>query len=330
MIKLVYPKFWEFFSVLTIVLIPLSWLYRGLGRLRLFLVKPIRFQAKTICVGNITVGGTGKTQIVEMLAKHYVKQKKKCVIVTKAYGSSLRKAKLVENSDRASEVGDESKLLSEFAPVIAAKKIAYANEFIAQLKPEVIIFDDGLQNPGFHKDFSIMVVDSLRGFGNKHIFPAGPLREQISYGIKKCDAIITLGDQRLQDNGFFREAEKNSRPIFEGKIFLKSILQGDLQDKEDKYYLAFSAIGNPEKFFNTLRKNDIKIAMTKSFPDHHIFTDEEINELRSIAKQNNYTLITTKKDYVKIEKNHDIECAIVDITMPEKTQLIKLIDETLF
>lgn len=322
MVKLVYPKFWSSKGVIPILLTPLSWLYVSLGFFRKILTRPIKLDAKVICVGNITVGGAGKTQIVESLAKYYKEQNKNILIITKGYGSSLKGAKLVEKTDIAQDIGDESKLLSEIAPVIAAKKIQYALPLIQEIKPEIIIFDDGLQSPNFIKDCKIIVIDNLRGIGNGKIFPAGPLRLRADTAIKECDVIIAIGNHDCLDSTVIKNAENNNKPVFKAKIKLVSALK-------NTEYFAFSAIGHPEKFFSTLANNGADIKKTRTFPDHHQFTEDEILKLKNIAKKLNYTLITTKKDYVKIHNAEDIDCAIVEIVFENKEGLIKKINEAL-
>ena len=323
MIKLLYPKFWSKNGLLPILLTPFSWIYQLLTLLRKLVARPVRLNAKVICIGNISVGGTGKTQIVELLAKHYKQQNKNILIVTKGYGSSLKTAKLVKETDSASEVGDESILLSEFAPVIAARKIKYALPLIKELKPEIIIFDDGLQNPNFLKDCKIVVIDNERAIGNSRIFPSGPLRENTNSAISNCDAVIMIGDKECTNFHLIKNITDHNKLIFKASIKLTSKI-----NKASEYF-AFSAICNPDKFFNTLLNKGAKIKQTRHFPDHHQFSEQEIFELKNIAKKHNYTLITTKKDYVKIKETKNIECALVDIVFENKPQFIKLIDETL-
>jgi tetraacyldisaccharide 4'-kinase len=323
MIKLVYPKFWSKRGILSLFLTPFSWIYQLLTILRQISASPIRLGAKVICIGNVSVGGTGKTQIVEYLALHYKKENKKILIITKGYGSSLKKAKLVASDDSAQEVGDESKLLSKFAPVIAATKIQYALPIIKTIKPEIIIFDDGLQNPNFVKDCKILVIDNKRGFGNGKIFPSGPLRETPNSAIKKCDAVIMIGDKDCSNFSVIQTIVNNKKPLFKAKINLVSEIKANVK------YFAFSAIGNPDKFFDTLIQNGAQIAGTKAFPDHHQFSDQEILELKNTAKKHNFTLITTTKDYIKIANPENIQCAKVDIIFKNNKEFIKLIDETL-
>jgi tetraacyldisaccharide 4'-kinase len=322
MIKLIYPKFWSKNGVISILLTPFSFIYYSMGVLRKFFAKPIRFDAKVICVGNITVGGTGKTQIVQLLAERYQAQNKNILIVTKGYGSSLKTAKIVTQSDNAASVGDESKLLSEIAPVVAARKVEYSLPIINKLKPEIIIFDDGMQNPNFIKDYTIIVFDNMRRIGNGKLFPSGPLRQKVSTGIKESDSIVMIGDDECKDNIIQNYATEYGKHLFRAKINLVSPLK-------NTEYFAFSAIGNPDKFFNTLIKNGAKLKRTKIFPDHHQFTQNEIIELKNIAKKHNYTLITTKKDYVKINDNANIDCTSIELILDNETKFMELINEAL-
>jgi len=321
MIKLIYPKFWSKENTLALLLIPASWIYRMLGFCRKIFTKKIKFSAQVICIGNATVGGTGKTQLVAWLAKTLKKSNISFVIITKGYGSSLRGVKKVLENDTPEQVGDESVLLREFGTVIAASKISYATGVIDTIKPDVIIVDDGMQNPSFHKDLIILTIDSLRGIGNGLIFPAGPLRQSLKSSLKIADAVVMIGNEPCKDLKLIERLLLKPKLLIEAKITLKYF--GDLGKK----YLAFTAIGNPDKFYKTLTDNKINVLVTKSFPDHHFFSSEEIYNLKLDALKNNLQLITTKKDYVKIHDRQNIECAEVDLLIKQEEKLLKLIDE---
>ena len=323
MIKLVYPEFWSKSGVLSYLLMPFSWIYIFLGSFRKFFVKPVRLANMVICVGNISVGGTGKTQIVSWLARQLTGKKINFLIVTKGYGSSLRGAKYIEKTDLASEVGDESILLKGYGPVLAAKNIKAALPVLEKIKPDVIIFDDGLQNPGFIKDFNILTIDADRAVGNGRIFPAGPLRENVESAISKADIITMVGNQICQDIFLINNIISSDKPFFKAKIKLSSKV-----DLGKKYY-AFTAIGNPDRFYDLLEENGLTLVKTKSFPDHHNYTCKEINILKKYAKKHNYSLITTKKDYVKILDGSQIVCANVELDFEYEKKLSGLIYEEL-
>jgi tetraacyldisaccharide 4'-kinase len=315
MIKLIYPDFWLKNGILSYLLAPLSLVYILLQILRKLFAKPVRLAKTVICVGNVTVGGTGKTQLVLWLAERLNKKKIKFLIITKAYGSNLKGAKLVTKNDLASEVGDESVLLATHGTVLAAKTIKSAISIIQNIKPDVIIFDDGLQNPNFIKDFNILVMDADRALGNGKIMPAGPLREPIELALKRSDIIVTIGNQGHENPKLSSLIKNSKKPSFKSTITLKDTL--DL----NKQYYAFAAIGNPDRFYQSLRLNGLNVCKTKSFPDHHHYTIDEINDLKHQAKKNNYILITTEKDYIKITHNDSIICTKIELNFDDEAKL---------
>lgn len=323
MIKLVYPEFWSKSGVLSYLLMPFSWIYIFLGSVRKFFVKPVRLAGIVICIGNISVGGAGKTQIVSWLARQLTRKKINFLIVTKGYGSSLRGAKYIGKTDLASEVGDESILLKDYGPVLAAKNIKAALPVLEKIKPDVIIFDDGLQNPGFIKDFNILTIDADRTVGNGRIFPAGPLRENVESAISKAGIVTVIGNQFCRDIFLISNIVSSGKPFFKAKIKLNSKV-----DLGRKYY-AFTAIGNPDRFYDLLEKNGLTLVKTKSFPDHHNYTCKEVDILKTYAKKHNYSLITTKKDYVKILDGSQIVCANVELNFEYEKKLFSLIYEEL-
>lgn len=321
MFKLIYPKFWESRGLLTYAFWPLSQIYLLLSILRKLIVSPVILPARVICVGNMSVGGTGKTQIVIWLAKLFSKKEINFLVITKGYGSNLNGAKLVSNEHSALDVGDESIILSEFGTVIAAKKIAYALDLINQLAPDVIIVDDGMQNPSFHKDFTILSIDGARGIGNGFLIPAGPLRQYPKEAIKNANAIITVNakESRLNETS--------------GVNFNARIVPTNNRLDKTKNYFAFSGIGNPERFFSTLTNFGLKLSRYKIFPDHHNYSEKDLVNLKLEADALDAILITTKKDYVKISDKFiktSIECFDVELSIDKDKELENLIYEAIF
>lgn len=319
MIKLVYPEFWSKISWQSYLLTPVSWIYQLLGLIRRLFAKPVKLNAKVICVGNMSVGGTGKTQIVLHLATELTRQKRNFIIITKGYGSSLSGAKIVSKNDKASEVGDESILLSKIATVIAAKNIKSALPLIEQLKPEIIIFDDGMQNPGFIKDVNILVIDSDRATGNGLIFPSGPLREYSEIALHRADMIIMIGNNPCSNFALVTSIASSKKPLFKAKIKITTQL-----DPKAPYY-AFTAIGNPERFYQLLEDNKISIQGKKSFPDHYNYTKEEISDLQQMAKTNQHHLLTTRKDFVKITNSSNITSVDVELEIDNTNKYLSYI-----
>ena len=315
MIKLTYPKFWHTKNIISYLLLPFSAIYWLLGYIRHFIANPIDFQAKVICVGNINVGGSGKTQVVIYLADFLKSQNIKFVIVTKGYGSNLKKAILVNDKHDAREVGDESLLLINHGTVIAAKKIHYSLDIIKTIKPEIIIVDDGMQNPNFYKDLTILTIDEVRGLGNKFLIPAGPMRQSLASGFQSADIIISIG---LIDDMKIQSFEK---PFFKGKI--TPITQLD----KTKTYFAFTAIGHPERFLSTLLNEGVILSGYKFFPDHYYYSDIDLEYIKLQAEKLNSILITTKKDYVKLYDRLPVVCFYVSLLINNRKELENLIYE---
>ncbi|ABV73864.1 tetraacyldisaccharide 4'-kinase [Rickettsia canadensis str. McKiel] len=308
MIKLLYPKFWQKQNIIAYLLLPVSLIYQFLGYLRASLAQPIMLPAKVICVGNCSVGGTGKTQIVIYLAKLLKARNVSFVIVTKGYGSKLKNAAIVNARHTVLEVGDEGVILVKYGLVIATKNIKEALPLINELKPDVIIVDDFLQNPHFHKDFTIVSVDSQRLFGNGFLIPAGPLRQYPNKALDAADLVFLVSSTN--------DKMLNILTPYVNKLINAQIVPLNNIDKT-KNYFAFSGIGNPERFFSTLKNYGLNIVGYKIFPDHYNYLQADLENLYSLAKEhNNATLITTRKDYVKFhDLNNNIVCLDVELSI---------------
>lgn len=323
MFKLIYPKFWQRKTWISYMLWPFSLIYYLLGIIRYLNAKPVRFESKVICVGNVNVGGAGKTQIVTWLAQFFTRRNINFVIISKGYKGSLKGPLIVNSSHIAREVGDESILLASYGRVIVANKIHKAVKLVNDLKPKVIIVDDGLQNPNFHKDFCILAVDGMRATDNEFLIPAGPLRQKFAQGIDMSDAIII--SNRNEAERLSLKFKTVSKPIFDAVT-----VSSDNKLYTDLNYLAFCSIGNPEKFFLTLRSAGFKLSSTEVFPDHHCYTVDEIKVLITQAQKYNATLITTAKDYVKIQKEYQrsgIKCFNTKLVIENENELKMLINE---
>jgi tetraacyldisaccharide 4'-kinase len=269
----------------------------------------------------MSIGGTGKTQVVIWLAGLLKKQGIDFVIISKGYGSNLKSAVLVNSSDNPLSVGDEAILLSEYGKVIASPKVTSAVALLESLKSDVIIVDDGMQNPSFLKDFTILTIDPLKGNGNGLIFPAGPLREDPGLAISRADLILMIGNKECQDTNLLSEISASGKPFYYGQI--KPVSMFDT----NKEYIAFTGIGNPDKFFSLLREYKIKVAAEISYPDHYSYPLSEAQKLIEKAGKDGYGLITTKKDYVKIPANYDIKFLDIELEFKNEREIIMLLNE---
>jgi tetraacyldisaccharide 4'-kinase len=342
MIKLIYPKFWQTKNIIAYLLLPLSWLYLFASYLRRITARPIIFPCKVICVGNISVGGTGKTQIVIFLAQLLKAINIDFIIISKGYGSKLQTALLVEAHHTVADVGDEAIMLLKYARVIATKKIQDIGSFIEKIKPKVIIVDDSMQNPNFHKDIVILSLDANRLFGNEFLIPAGPLRQYPKQAIDKADIIISVGSAKIDSfslhnrlsekvayaEGFEGDAERRTAAYSsvredsstastykspaevdffrksKERTFFQAQIVPSIDIDKTKNYFAFSGIGNPERFLSTLENYGLQLVGHKNFPDHHQYSAEDLEYLKEQSKKSNSLLITTRKDYVRIYSNN--------------------------
>jgi len=285
-----YPKFWNSKSIISTLLLPLTYIYVWLSESRKRLAKPLHLGVKTICVGNITVGGTGKTQVVMWLAEKL--KNIKPVIISKGYKSNSITPRIVGRYDSPELVGDEAKLMSKVADVIVAKNPTDASDIVDKIKPDLVILDDFMQNPYVTKDFNILVIDANRGFGNNRILPAGPLRQTFESIKSQIGLIIAIGSNPKRPNNLPNEA------------FYAQITSNDMLDPNKKY-LAFAGIGNPERFFNCI--SHLNIIHKITFSDHHNYLPQEIYYLQQEANKLNATLLTTPKDAVKLTNKLNFE-----------------------
>ncbi len=315
MINLNYPNFWQRKSIISYLLLPLSFLYFIGTFLRKLLAKCTRLNKKVICVGNSTIGGTGKTQVVIWLAEHFKKRGTKFVIICKGYGGSYIYPTLVTKEMGAGWVGDEALELFKYGTTIVSRNITDAKRLLKTLSPDVIIVDDGMQNPNFIKDYVLMVIDGDRGFGNEMLFPAGPMRQSVKSGFKIADSSVVISS--------------DSESSINSKISYHAAIKPRKKHNLDKKYYAFAGIGNPERFFNSAKACGLDIVATKTFGDHHKYSMTDLEFIMAQSKKIGAVPITTRKDYVKLDgyiKDH-IEVFDVKLDIKSGEKLIEDIYE---
>ena len=306
------PEFWYKKDLIsrfkTLLLLPFSIIWILLSLIKKNFAKRYKSHLKVICIGNLSIGGTGKTpfsiqtyKILEILGY-------KPVFLTRGYRGLTKGPILVNKSHNHKDVGDEALLLSKVGTTIVSSNRCIGAKYIENLKKnyDIIIMDDGLQNYQLEQDIKLLLIDKKLLFGNGYCIPAGPLRQTITQGLKKIDAIIFTGDGDTKDiNLNFINNIQN----FDTKLEIKNTFK-----TKQNNFLAFCALGNPIKFFNTLKKNNFKIVLTKSFPDHYEYKNKDINTLKEEADNRNLKLITTEKDYVKIDdKENEISVLPIEI-----------------
>ena len=291
------PKFWSNKnSIISILLIPLSFLWQLASILNT--KKKHKFLIPIIKIGNVVAGGAGKTPTVISLAQKLINSGIKVHIILKGYKSTAKNSIQVNTKIHTyREVGDEALICAKIAPTWVGKNRAISITKAIHERAELVILDDGLQDPSIIANLNILVFNGYQGIGNGRIIPSGPMREKFSQAISKSHLAIII-DQDI----------RNIKALIDGKI---PVLAANLKI-EDKYFYnfknkkvtAFCGIGYPEKFYKTLENIGCQITYTKSFPDHYVYSRKDIQNLLKKSQELNSLLITTEKDHIKIMEDY--------------------------
>jgi tetraacyldisaccharide 4'-kinase len=252
-----------------------------------------------VCIGNFTAGGTGKTPLALLVADRLLRRGLTPVFLTRGYGSRVRCPTLVDPVRHgAADVGDEALLLARKARVMVAPDRAAGVRAIIEhrLDADLIIMDDGLQNPSLAKDLRIALVDGARRFGNGLVIPAGPMRAPLGVQLAHTDVIVVSG--RSEDRDRITRA---IAPAFTGLVLsAHQVPAVESSWLTGTPVVAFAGIGNPQRFFKLLQQLGAHLVQERSFADHHAFTDGEAADLLATAQRLGATLVTTEKDLVRL------------------------------
>jgi len=325
MVENVLQKIWYnknvFFTFLSILLLPFSFLYFLIFYIKQTLTIENEFTTPIICFGNINIGGTGKTSTLLSLLPELIKVKPKLVILLRGYKGTIKSTHKVDpNHDTALTVGDEALLYANsFKTFISSNRSKAIKEIIKSENPDLIILDDGFQDKRIKKNKNIILINGNRGLGNGLLLPSGPLREITSLALKKTDIIILIGKDHTEFKSRYQN-QINKKDLFKGEIV-------SLENGLNKNFLAFSGIGNNESFFNTLEKNNHNLIKKLSFPDHYQYNKKEIEGIISTAKRNDLTPITTEKDINRISPTlkNQIKYLKIQIEIDNKDDLVNKI-----
>lgn len=291
------PPFWYSPSLLSRLLSPIGHLYYGIHKLRTWISRPHRFSKPVICVGNVTVGGVGKTPTIIALAKALRPTYPNLHIVSKGYGGTNKRPHRVAATDHPKWVGDEALLLARHAPTFVGKSRCATIAAAIDNGADLVLVDDGFQNPTFHKDFSLLLIEATHPVGNGTLFPAGPLREPLDAGMARADCILTIAphSEATPSPALREKLEKAPCPVFHTHKALSHL-------PVSKALNAFTAIGNPEAFFTGLQQRGHHLLTAQSFRDHHFFTPAQQKALYQLIQATpEIPLVCTEKDAVKLQ-----------------------------
>ena len=298
------PKFWDKkqVSLFSVILLPISILIKFLSFIKRALTKTHTCSIPVICVGNIYLGGTGKTPLCIELFSILKNLNMNPVFIRKKYDS----------------IQDEVELQKQIGPIYQNINRIEALKEAIENKAGVAILDDGFQDFSIKKDLSIVCFNEKQWIGNGFVIPSGPLREDLS-ALNRADCVIINGKKNTNiENKILKKNETI-------KIFYTKYRAQNINEFENKKIISFAGIGNPNNFFELLKDNDLNILEEISFPDHHNYSNKELENLRNIARENNAILLTTEKDFFRIDENYrkNIKHLKIKVEIENKSQFIE-------
>ena len=289
------PHFWTELSWQSVILFPVSYIWRFGHYAQQKILNTKETEIPVICVGNLTVGGSGKTPVVITLCRFLSGIGKSTSILTRGFGGKEKGPIFVStNLHQSLDVGDEPLMMANSLDVcVSRNRPLGANHILDKKKYDCIVMDDGLQNPTLKKDLNIAVFDGKFGIGNGFLLPAGPMRQKLEVGIQNIDLVIFNGKD---ETGLGQKIPPHI-PIFTGE------LQPDeeiVEKMKNRRVYGFAGIGNPSRFFKTLNNIGADLVGEAHFADHHPYTDADLTQLYEEAMQSGAELVTTQKDWMRL------------------------------
>ena len=308
--KLKKPKFWDSsrFSFWAILFFPISILFLLFSFINKYKISK-KFPIPIICVGNIYVGGTGKTPLASEIFK-----------ITKSLGKNPAFVKKYYDY-----LKDEITMLKKVGTTFVSKSRKEAIESLIKNKNDIAILDDGFQDYTIKKNFSVVCFNQKQWIGNGLVIPSGPLRERIT-AVNRSDCIVINGERNIKIEDQIYKKNKNA------KIFYSKYKPVDINRFKDKQIYAFSGIGNPSNFFDLLKENNLNLIGTNSFPDHYHFAVPDLEMLiKKINSEKNQILLTTEKDYFRIHDNFKthFQYLKIELEIENKDNFIELIKKNI-
>ncbi len=318
------PAFWQSEGLPARLLRPVSCLVAMAARRRWRAGRQQRVPVPVICVGNLVAGGAGKTPVALDILQRLTRAGRRPFALTRGYGGREAGPLLVNPEEQDwRAVGDEALLLAKAAPTVVARDRVAGAELAVARGADVIVMDDGFQNPSLHKDLALLVVDGGYGLGNGMVMPSGPLREPAEDAFARAGALVMIGEDST------RLASRLPRDL--------TLLRADLAPPTEsptvagRRFIAFAGIGRPRKFFDSLRAAGATLVSAVGFPDHHPYRESELTLILEKAEALDATPITTEKDLVRIPAPYAgrVESFPVELRWRENGKLWDLLEELL-
>ena len=298
--KIIEPKFWwnDNPSILIkLMSLPFGILLKTLVFMRNKLSKKIFLPKPVICVGNLVVGGQGKTPFVRYLRSVLENVDRKTVVISKGYGGKMKSSKIISEIDNSIDCGDEALLHAKDGLTVVSKNRVDALEVLDKSHFDFILLDDGFQDPSIHKDLNIVIVDTSKGIGNNLLIPFGPMRESLDFALKKTDIIILINS--INQN---HQSISNVLKLWKGLV-LNAEYETYIDEDINEEIIAFSGISNPDKFTYGLKSIGARVNKHFIFSDHENISEDDAKEIFEYSKFKNLRIVTTEKDLIKLKES---------------------------
>ena len=317
------PEFWRTDNGIARLLEPFGQIVAAITARKIARAKPVRVSVPVICVGNLTTGGTGKTPVAADIAARLRAYGRSPAILLRGYGGNLKGPVRVNSDHTVDDVGDEALLHARTTPTWVSRNRVRGAEAAMQNGADAIVMDDGHQNPSLAKDLSLVVIDGMTGFGNGRVIPAGPLREPVSRGLARADAIVIMGDDPRDLAGRL----SSYAPILRAQL----VPSAEARALKGQRVVAFAGIGVPEKFFATLNALGARVIARHPFEDHYAFEGSDIQPILDEAFSVGAIPITTEKDAIRLpaDQRQQVNVLSVGVEWEKPAALEALLDKAI-
>lgn len=317
------PEFWNRDGPAARLLGPAGYVVRAVGSLRRRLVRGTSLDIPVICVGNLVVGGAGKTPVSRSIAQMLAGRGHEVGLLLRGYGGRLRGPVQVDPARHSvRDVGDEALMLSRHAPVWIARNRVEGVRAAEQAGTEVVVMDDGFQNPALRADLNLLVIDGDYGVGNGRIMPAGPLRESVATGMARADAVVLI----MPDRVAVPDLVPPGLPVL--RATATAVAPTGLAPGTPVF--GFAGIGRPVRFRNSLEALGLDVRGFRPFPDHYPYGREDVDRLLATAAELGAVPVTTAKDHVRLDRvaASAITCVDLDLDWQDRPALTALVEGT--